>query len=126
MKILLLAGLAGFLGTLLRYGVTRGVSHLLPGFPWATLIVNVAGAFLAGFLFVLCRTKFQHYEAYFPILFLGFLGAFTTFSTFALESARFLLDAQYMKFIWNILLQNGTGLLAACGGILLAGKLYAA
>ena len=121
MKILLLAGLAGFAGTVIRYGCTRAINHLLPGFPWGTLAVNVAGAFLAGFCLVLCRTKFQHYEAYFPILFIGFFGAFTTFSTFALESARYLLNEQYIKFALNVSLQNVTGILAAAGGILLAG-----
>ncbi|OQA79837.1 MAG: camphor resistance protein CrcB [Lentisphaerae bacterium ADurb.Bin242] len=120
MKILLLSGCAGFLGTLLRFGVTRAVNHALPGFPWGTLAVNVTGAFLAGFLFVLCRVKFMHYEAFFPVLFIGFLGGYTTFSAFALESTRYYFDAQYVKFIGNIVLQNGMGILAAGGGLLLA------
>ena len=91
----MLAGIAGFFGTILRFILTRYVNHALPGFPWGTLLVNVAGAFIAGFLFVYCRAKFQAYEEYFPVIFIGFLGAFTTFSTFALESARFCADAQY-------------------------------
>ena len=120
MKLVLLIGAAGFIGTLLRFGCTRTVDHLLPGFPWGTLCVNIAGAFLAGFLFVYCRAKFQQYEVYFPVVFIGFLGAFTTFSTFALESIRFLMEAQYIRFFGNVLLQNGTGLLAAGAGFLLA------
>lgn len=120
MKILLLAGCAGFLGTVLRFGVMRSINHALPGFPWGTLTVNVVGAFLAGFLFVLCRAKFQHYDVFFPVLFVGFLGGFTTFSTFALESARYCYDAQYAKFLWNVFFQNSLGILAAGGGLLLA------
>ena len=126
MKILLLAGLAGFIGTLARYGCTRLFNNLLSGFPWGTLAVNVAGAFIAGFCFVLCRCKFQNYEEYLPILFIGFLGAFTTFSTFALESARFIAEAQYSKFMLNIFLQNFSGIGASIGGLYLAKILFKA
>ena len=116
-------GLAGFAGTLVRYGCVRLVNHYFPGFPWGTLAVNMTGAFIAGFCFIFCRSRFLQYEAYFPVLFIGFPGAFTTFSTYTLESIRFFSDAQYGKFAANILLQNITGLLAAGSGLLLA-KLF--
>lgn len=124
MKVIILLSLAGVFGTLMRYFCVRAVNDWFPGFPWGTLAVNVAGAFIAGFCFILCRVKFQLYEEYYPVLFMGFLGAFTTFSSFALESARFVLDAQYGKFIANILLQNFSALAAVFCGIAAAKLLF--
>lgn len=124
MKILFLIALAGAAGSLLRYGTTKLVNSLFPGFPWGTLAVNVCGAFLAGFLFILCRARFTQYESYFPILFVGFLGAFTTFSTFTLESVRFFMDAQYGKFVFNVTVQNAAGILTAYLGFFLASRIF--
>ena len=123
-KLLFFTGLAGAAGTLMRYGCVRLFNHWFPGFPWGTLTVNMIGAFLAGFCFIFCRCRFMQYEAYFPVLFIGFLGAFTTFSTYTLESIRFLADVQYGRFAVNILLQNAGGLFAAGGGFFLAKILF--
>ena len=120
MKFLLLIGIAGFFGTILRYACVRLINNWATCFPFGTLIVNIIGAFLAGFFFIFCKSKLPQFEAYFPLLFIGFLGAFTTFSTFALESTKFYLDAEYGKFIIYVIVQNISGLLAAGLGIMVA------
>lgn len=124
MKIALLIALAGACGTLLRYGIYKLMSGI-SALPWATLTVNLLGAFAAGVIYVLSRSKFPEYERYFPVIMIGFLGAFTTFSTLALECARFWDEAQYGKFLLNILLQNSGGIIAALGGMALARLLTA-
>lgn len=93
------------------------------GVPVGTLAVNILGAFIAGFCYILCKNKFTGFEEYFPVLFMGFLGAFTTFSSFALESVVFFDQAQYAKFFLNIFLQNFSGISAAAVGFYLAKKL---
>jgi len=79
----------GALGAILRHGANISAVKLLGhGFPYGTLAVNVAGSFTMG----LCIAVFAHYwqptEAMRYFLITGFLGAFTTFSTFSLDFAN--------------------------------------
>lgn len=121
MKQFLALALAGMAGTLCRYGVT-----LLPwpkGFAYGTLAVNLAGAFLAGFCFCWLHGKYPQYAEWFPVLFVGFFGAFTTFSTFMLDSAKYLDAGHWGLFMLNLCLQNGLGLAMALSGMLLARRM---
>ena len=111
---------AGSAGTLLRYLIVR--SFPLSMLPWSTFTVNVTGSFLAGLLFVLMKQRFPAFEPYAPIFLIGFLGAFTTFSTLVLESTNMLLAGEYGRAALNLLIQNVSGVAAVFCGIC-AGRL---
>ena len=124
MKLILAMMFAGGVGALLRYGCMRAFAFCSNGFPWGTMFVNLLGAFIAGFVFILCRTKWPSETFWVPVLFVGLLGAFTTFSTFALESVRLGMEEQLIKAIANVILQNFGGLLAVCAGIFCAKGIF--
>ena len=86
--------------------------------PYGTLAVNIVGAFLIGFLFSIFNDVAisVHYKS---MLTIGFLGAFTTFSTYSLESVNLLMSGEYKIAALNILLNNFFSLAAVMGGILL-------
>ena len=118
-KITLLA-LAGAVGTLARYGLA-GFVHRISGasFPFGTLAVNVRGCFLAGLLWTLFEHRWSVPGETRAILMLGFLGAFTTFSAFILETGELMRSAQFMYAAANVLMQTSLGLIALFAGIIL-------
>ncbi len=88
MKIILAVALGGALGAVARYKTIGRVSGLLGhGFPWGTVVVNVVGSFLMGLLIELVTLKLTLSAEVRAFLAVGVLGAFKTFSTFALDVA---------------------------------------
>ena len=79
--------LGGALGAGARYGVAQSMSHY-PSFPWATLIVNVVGAFVIGVVAVVADEHFTIGPTLRTFLAVGVLGGFTTFSSFSIETFR--------------------------------------
>lgn len=76
----------GALGAVSRYGVSLAAGHLIGhGFPWGTLIVNVAGSFLIGILIAVFVHFWQPPNVLRLFFVTGYLGGFTTFSTFSLD-----------------------------------------
>lgn len=93
MKQVLLIGLGGFLGSILRYGVALLSSRWFENFPTGTMIVNLLGSLLIGLLVGLSLKQNQPLYGFLAI---GFCGGFTTFSTFALDSIKLIKADQWM------------------------------
>jgi CrcB protein len=110
--------IAGSAGTLCRYGLAGLVqSGLGSRFPWGTLAVNLTGCLVAGLAFGLFESRWGLSGEARTIVFIGFLGAFTTFSGFMLETGELARDAQWLRAAGNLLLQNGLGAVALYGGL---------
>ena len=121
MSRLLLIGLAGMFGTLGRYALSGYVARRIgETFPTGTLIVNVLGCLLAGFLFFLMQDRFLTSEIVRTMLLIGLLGGFTTFSSFGLQTLTLLRDGEFMLAAINVLASNVLGLMGVWAGYSLA------
>ena len=111
MKIIFV-GLGGFLGSVFRYLVSGWVYRLFgkPWFPYGTLAVNVLGCFLIGFLGGIAETRQMFSPEGRLFVFIGFLGGFTTFSTFGYEVFTFSQDGQMFASLTNVVLHLFLGL----------------
>ena len=97
MSLLLFVAVGGALGAVARYGLSGWVQSLAGGtFPWGTLVVNVLGCFLLGFAFRVLQLSALS-PAVRGAVTVGFLGAFTTFSTFGLETVGLLQDGRWAR-----------------------------
>lgn len=106
--------LGGALGALTRYGAGRLVAHLFsPAFPWATWMVNLLGCLLIGMTVPLFGRLSGFEEARF-FLVVGFLGSFTTFSTYCLDTVALWGDGRGLLALLNV------GGSVVCGLLLVA------
>ena len=95
----------GAIGALLRFWVSTWVySRLGREFPWGTLVVNVAGSLLMGLLYILLVERLSLPPVWRAALLVGLLGAFTTFSTFSIETINLIEDGALLKALMNVLL----------------------
>ena len=109
--------IAGALGALARYGLDGWVSRRASSaFPWGTFAINVTGSFLLGLLFVVMTERLRPDPWLRSAVTIGFLGAYTTFSTLSLETYRLAEDGA-----WGLAAANAVGSLAAGLGAVYAG-----
>ncbi|MCG7929238.1 MAG: fluoride efflux transporter CrcB [Candidatus Thiodiazotropha weberae] len=121
---LLVIASGGAAGALFRFWVSSGVYGVLGrGFPYGTLAVNVLGSLVMGFLYVLFIERMAVSTEWRAGLLIGFLGAFTTFSTFSMETLNLLEQAEVLKAGLNVLLSVVACLLACWLGLVLGRQL---
>ena len=93
------------------------------GFPYGTLVVNVSGSLLMGFLYVLLVDKFNASAEWRAVLLIGLLGGFTTFSSFSMETFHLLEAGEIVKAFMNIALSVTVCLAGTWLGVIVARQL---
>jgi len=125
LKILLIAG-GGAVGALCRYGLGGLIQNRVAAwtlFPWGTMAINVVGCLAIGVLYVFIEEKPLLRPEMRDLLMIGLLGAFTTFSTFGLETVQLVADRQFLAAGANVVGSVVLGLAAVLGGMALARSL---
>ncbi|HET7572121.1 MAG TPA: fluoride efflux transporter CrcB [Gaiellaceae bacterium] len=118
MRTVVAIAVAGAAGALARYGLDGLVARRATGaFPWGTFAVNVSGAFVLGFVFTVTTEQLATAPWLRAALTIGFLGAYTTFSTLSLETYRLLEDGALGLAAANALGSLAAGLAAVYLGV---------
>ncbi len=111
MKWLVLAA-AGALGTVSRFAMASWVQRVAgTSFPWGVTAVNLAGSLLFGVIFGLVGLRLVAHPQLQAFWLVGFLGAFTTFSTLMFDTVRLIQGGHLLTAVGLLALQNGLGLL---------------
>ena len=117
----LVVGLAGFAGAVSRYAISTWFGRRsTTSFPWATFTINVSGCFALGFLIALFAGRWVPNPDLRAALTVGFLGAFTTFSTFSYETYVLLHTGRAPTALLYVVASVVLGIAAAAGGYTVA------
>jgi CrcB protein len=119
-------GLGGFAGANARYVLGRAImSRTESTFPYGTFVVNITGSLLIGVLLTLLTERWIGDPAWRLVIIIGFLGGYTTFSSYTFEAVRLFQDGQAFRALTYVVGSNVLGLLACYAGIVLARELGA-
>jgi fluoride exporter len=117
----LLIGIGGFLGANARYLVAGWITERLgASFPYGTLVINVSGSFILGFFSIFISERLLVHANWRLFFAIGFLGAYTTFSTFSFENFALIQERSYILALVNMLGSVFLGLIAVVAGISVA------
>src|SRR5271169_2785920 len=117
-------GLGGFLGSILRFWLGGYISNRMGArFPYGTFVINVTGSFLIGLVVTLLAER-THWNPNLRYLIpIGFIGGYTTFSTFELETFQSFRDGELLSAFLNVILSVGVGFIAVWLGVI-AGRTF--
>jgi CrcB protein len=122
-KILSVA-VGGAFGAVARYLINISpLANIFEKFPFPTFFINITGSFLIGFLFILLSDKIFINENFRIALTVGFLGAFTTFSTFEFEVFSLVREKHFATALTYLFLSVAAGFVGVLSGVWLAKKL---
>jgi CrcB protein len=122
--VILWVGMGGFVGANARYLLDLWVTYRWPSaFPWATFIINLSGSFILGFFLAFAEDRpWVSHES--RLLFaVGFVGAYTTFSTYAYQSLRLVQGGEMVLAALYIIGSVVLGLVAAFAGVALGSSI---
>lgn len=116
-KSILIAGVGGFAGTVLRFLISRYIQlHYVTVFPWGTFLVNIAGSFIIGVLYGISEKGNFLSSEWRLFATVGFCGGFTTFSSFSNDSLILLQNKEFLNFAFYSGLSFFLGLIAVLAG----------
>jgi fluoride exporter len=115
--------IGGALGAPARYEVSQIIRVASGSFPWATFVTNVSGAFVLGLFLTFTLERLRPTRYLRPFFAIGFLGAFTTFSTMAVETVTLGKDGYVVLSVWYLIVSIGAGFAATYLGIAIARRL---
>ncbi len=117
----LIIGIGGFLGAIARYAIGVWIGQKWGrSFPLGTFVINVSGSFFIGLLMSLFTERLMVNPQWRLLLVVGFLGAYTTFSTFEYETGRLIKDGEWLVASMNVVFSVIAGFIALKIGEIIA------
>jgi fluoride exporter len=122
---LFMVALGGAIGASARYWLGNLVSSRLPmQFPLGTFVINVTGSFIIGFFLTLVTQRITVHPNWRLLIAVGFVGAYTTFSTFEFEALKLIEEGSLVSAALNVVLSFIVGFIAVWVGVTAARKFY--